>query len=82
MMPAGLPTQRNRRFLSALALLDHTVYGLIAERRHNGPKGPDDLLSMLMAAQDQDQPTDLAGAGSDVRPPTARPGNDLAYRWT
>jgi cytochrome P450 len=66
MVPAGLPTRRNRRFSSALALLDQTVYGLIAERRRNGAKGPDDLLAMLMAAQDQDQPTGQAGGPAQM----------------
>ena len=61
MIPAGLPTQRNRRFSAALAALDDAVYRLIAERRRNGTAAPNDLLSMLMAAQNQDQGASTAG---------------------
>lgn len=46
-----LPLPSNRRFLRAQELLDRTIYRMIAERRARGATG-DDLLSMLLRAQD------------------------------
>jgi cytochrome P450 len=43
-----------RRFHKAQALLDKTIYGMIAERRASG-EDQGDLLSMLLAAQDEDE---------------------------
>jgi cytochrome P450 len=52
-LPHRLPTPRNRRFQGVMKALDDLVYGLIAERRNSGqPKN--DLLDMLLRAQDQD----------------------------
>jgi cytochrome P450 len=50
--PAWVPTTRNRRFKRALAIIDELVLGIIAERRRTG-EDAGDLLSMLMAATDE-----------------------------
>lgn len=52
-LPQSFPTPRNRRFREAVATADQLVYEIIAERRNeNGTR--DDLLSMLMAARDEE----------------------------
>lgn len=50
---AALPTPRRRRYDRAIATLDRIIYGMIDERRRRGGEG-DDLLSMLLAARDED----------------------------
>jgi cytochrome P450 len=51
----GVPTPAGNRFLRAVKELDAVVYDLIALRRAQGPaNGSDDLLSMLLQAQDED----------------------------
>jgi len=50
MMPTFLPTAGNRRYAQAMKILDGAVQGAMDQRRSLGPA--DDLLSMLMAAQD------------------------------
>lgn len=55
--PLFVPTRRNRHFKAALATLDQTIYALINDRRRaqaNGAVVPDDLLTMLMAARDEE----------------------------
>ena len=47
-----LPFPLTRRFNRALAYLDNTVYGLIAQRRQSGLEGSD-LLSLLLNARDE-----------------------------
>jgi cytochrome P450 len=47
-----LPLPRNRRFAEALGTLDRIVLGLVRARRARGGGG-DDLLGMLLAAQDE-----------------------------
>jgi cytochrome P450 len=49
-----LPLPPIRRFHRARALLDSIIYRLIAERRADGNRDTGDLLSMLLAAQDED----------------------------
>jgi cytochrome P450 len=50
-----VPTERNRRLARAQQKLDAIILGLIAQRRaENRDRG--DLLSMLLAAEDADQP--------------------------
>src|SRR5262249_33731667 len=57
LIPTWLPTPRNLAFARAKKLLDRVVLDLIAARRQDStPK--DDLLSLLLAAQD-----DETGAG-------------------
>jgi cytochrome P450 len=51
--PLKVPTPRNRRFLTARATLDKTVYQIIAERRRQ-PAKHDDLLALLMDARDEE----------------------------
>jgi cytochrome P450 len=50
-----LPTQKNRELLAAQKQLDATIYGLIAQRRREG-RDHGDLLSMLLAAEDAENP--------------------------
>jgi cytochrome P450 len=52
-LPERVPTRRNRRFNEAKRLLDEMVFGLINERRRTGEDNGD-LLSMLLAARDED----------------------------
>jgi cytochrome P450 len=52
-LPLWLPTPRNRAFARARRLLDEVVLGLI-EARRKATSRPDDLLSLLLAAQDED----------------------------
>ncbi len=49
-----LPLPPIRRFHRARALLDSIIYRLIADRRAAGARDTGDLLSMLIAAQDED----------------------------
>lgn len=51
-LPQSLPFPRNRRFRKAVAEADRIVYGVIGERRRS--EDVDDLLSMLMAARDEE----------------------------
>lgn len=57
-LPLTWPLPMHQRFQDAVAQLDHTIFGLIAERRANGVDHGD-LLSMLLAARDE------AGGGFD-----------------
>lgn len=50
-LPISWPTPANRRFRRARATLDRIVYRVIAERRG---AGRDDLVSMLLAARDEE----------------------------
>jgi cytochrome P450 len=54
--PLWLPTRANRALRAAAAELDRAVYGFIAERRAHPERsaGRTDLLSLLLAAQDED----------------------------
>ncbi len=49
-VPDWVPTPTNRRYRKALARLEETIDGLVAERRREGTDG-DDLLSLLVAAE-------------------------------
>jgi cytochrome P450 len=84
--PASFPTLQNRRFRQAVANAGRIVYGLIAERRR-GQGNPDDLLSLLMAARDEetgeglsdkelrDQAITIIGAGYETTTQA------LAWTW-
>ncbi|CAN5434361.1 cytochrome P450 [soil metagenome] len=50
---SDLPTPKKRRFDRAIATLDKIIYGFIEQRRTSNAEG-DDLLSMLLHAQDED----------------------------
>jgi cytochrome P450 len=55
--PLWVPTPRNRRLQSGLETLNKVVYGIIAERRKRAGDPSceaEDLLSMLLAAQDEE----------------------------
>jgi cytochrome P450 len=52
LLPAWVPTPRNRRMNAAVASLDALIYQIIARRRAGEPR--DDLLGTLLAAQDDD----------------------------
>jgi len=52
------PTERNRQMKKAIARLDQTVYGMIAERRASGDD-PGDVLSMLLAAEEEGSGTKM-----------------------
>jgi cytochrome P450 len=58
LIPAWLPTPRNLAFARAKRLLDRVVLGVIAARR-KAASGPDDLLSLLLAAQDDETGTGM-----------------------
>lgn len=60
-----LPTPAARRAKRARATLDALVYGLIAERRTEGLGRHNDLLDMLLAAQDEE--TGLGMTDLEVR---------------
>ncbi len=54
--PEDWPTPANRRFRAAKAVLDDAVFDIIRQRRRDMDRGEDggDLLSMLLAARDED----------------------------
>jgi cytochrome P450 len=52
-IPLSIPTPENRRFNAQVRTIDALVYGIIAERRRTGADNGD-LLSLLMAARDED----------------------------
>ena len=52
-LPESIPLPLTRRFLKARATLSELVYRLIAERRASGEE-KEDLLSMLLAARDEE----------------------------
>jgi cytochrome P450 len=53
-IPPSWPTPRNLRNKKAIARLDATVYRMIAERRKSGVQDRGDLLSLLLAARDEE----------------------------
>jgi cytochrome P450 len=53
LLPSGLTTRGRARFRRAVERLDRIVFDMIARRRHDGSDSGD-LLSMLLAAQDED----------------------------
>ncbi|MBI1193968.1 MAG: cytochrome P450 [Bacteroidetes bacterium] len=52
-LPMKVPTPGNLKVRRALAELDRTINGIIADRRRSGERGTD-LLSMLLEARDAD----------------------------
>ena len=85
-LPANFPTAQNRRFRQAIANAEQIVYDLIAERRR-GQGNTNDLLSLLMAARDEetgeglsdkelrDQALTIIGAGYETTTQA------LAWTW-
>jgi len=76
-LPQNFPSRANRRFRNAIAQADEIVYKIIAERRAER-EDPQDLLSMLMSARDdetgetmsdkelRDQALTIIGAGYET----------------
>ena len=56
--PMPWPTARTRQIQKAVARLDQTVYGMIAARRASG-EDPGDVLSMLLAAEEEGSGTKM-----------------------
>jgi cytochrome P450 len=54
-MMRRLPTRQNRRLFEAQRRLDETIFRLISDRRSDG-RDRGDLLSMLLAAEDAENP--------------------------
>ncbi len=52
-----LPTPKRRRYERAVGGLDAIIYGVINDRRRAGAAQKDDLLTMLLTAQDEDGST-------------------------
>lgn len=66
-LPAWVPTPMELRARRARRDLDAVVYALIAERRARGADDTGDLLSMLLAARDEDdQPMSAAQLRDEV----------------
>ncbi len=53
LIPESFPTPNNRRYWRAVQKLDEMIYRIIRRRRESG-EDAGDLLSMLLAAQDED----------------------------
>lgn len=53
LLPLWVPTRHNRRIVAAIRRVDAVIQGIIGERRASGAE-TDDLLSMLLHAQDED----------------------------
>ncbi|MFE5317985.1 cytochrome P450 [Paenibacillus sp. NPDC056579] len=59
-LPLLIPTRQNREYAAALRLLDEIVFGIIAERRQNQEREPQDLLSVLMGSVDETDQTGMS----------------------
>jgi len=53
-IPPWIPLPSNRRYTRAVARIDRLVYDFVEQKRRNRGEGGHDLLSMLMAARDED----------------------------
>jgi cytochrome P450 len=53
-IPPGLPSRRNLRFRGALRTLDDAVFRIIRQRRAGAAPDTTDLLSLLLAARDEE----------------------------
>jgi cytochrome P450 len=54
-LPTWVPTQKNRKYLAARDLVNNSISKIIAQRRATDEsKWPDDLLSRLMKARDEE----------------------------
>ncbi|MFB0841106.1 cytochrome P450 [Paenibacillus oleatilyticus] len=53
-IPESLPTKSNLEFKQSAATLDKVIFGIIEERRKNPDGSRGDLLSMLLAARDEE----------------------------
>ncbi|MCK9907002.1 cytochrome P450, partial [Frankia sp. Cpl3] len=55
----GVPTRRNRQFQESAETLNKVIYSIIEERRKSDVTDRADLLSMLLAARDEDDGTGM-----------------------
>ncbi len=53
-LPETLPTQANRRYRAAMRDGDRVIYEIIDDRRRQAKTDANDLLAMLMSAQDEE----------------------------
>lgn len=53
-VPDNFPTPQNVRFKKAARVLNETIFSIIDERRKNGSENNGDLLSVLLAARDEE----------------------------
>jgi len=53
-LPNFVPTRSKMQFQQAAETLDKAIYSIISQRRNQGGEGRQDLLSMLMAARDEE----------------------------
>ncbi|MEJ7625168.1 MAG: cytochrome P450 [Pyrinomonadaceae bacterium] len=53
-LPVSIPTKRNRVYLRAIRDAEEIIYRIIAEHRQKPEANPNNLLSMLLRAQDEE----------------------------
>ncbi|MED0678184.1 cytochrome P450 [Aneurinibacillus thermoaerophilus] len=58
-IPESIPTKSNREFKEAAETLDKVIFSIIEERRKSEDENRGDLLSMLLAARDEDDGTGM-----------------------
>lgn len=58
-LPLSVPTRRNRQFQESAETLNKVIYSIIEERRKSDVTDRADLLSMLLAARDEDDGTGM-----------------------
>ena len=59
LLPYSFPTPSNQRMRKAVARLDEVIYRIIAERRASAAMDRGDVLSVLIAARDEDDGTGM-----------------------
>lgn len=59
-LPLSVPTRRNRLFKESAETLNKAIYAIIEERRSSAQTDRSDLLSMLLAARDEDDGTGMS----------------------
>ncbi|MFM1652162.1 cytochrome P450 [Brevibacillus sp. B_LB10_24] len=59
-IPPSVPTKSNREFQQANETLDKAIYKIIEERRRENAADRHDLLSMLLAARDEEDGTGMS----------------------
>ncbi len=58
-LPLEVPTKRNREFMQSREVLDNVIYSIIEQRRQKPDQESKDLLSMLLAARDEEDGTGM-----------------------
>ena len=77
-----LPLPQTRRFNRARATLDSVIHGIIDERRRSSTGDEGDLLSMLLAARDEDDGASMTDDADSRRGPHALPRRSRDDRRT